>query len=208
LKNVVVKTIPYRTKSGDVFQIPGAWCISSKPSSNNEDDEEEVEVEGDGDKTPLSTTNHDEEEDDTDNESDFPHTTIGASGSDRFVVRNEFGHARIQHFIRYLEMHTDRSNDGKDTMEVGGHCVLPPVIFDYCLSQHWGWKHPFGGQFHPITGTIIPANTLLFPAPRNEEELEIVWKLVQTSYVWALDNNTTTTDSTANTTMNSSQEDE
>lgn len=190
LNNVIVKTIPYRTKSGDVFQVPGAWCISGKSSFAKEDDDE-------GDNTPATHSTTEDEEDDTDDESDFPLAGRSTSSSDRFVVRNEFGHARIQHFIRFLEMNGDRSlsygssegNGNGNGTEVGGHCVLPPAVFDICLARQWGWKHPFGGQYHPITGTIIPANTLLFPAPRNEEEVEIVWKLIQTSYAWALDNN-------------------
>lgn len=212
-----MKSVPYRTKGGDIFQIPGAWSISMKTA-----DDEEAELSGRGyrrsSRRPSFPNEEDEErsddedENDTDTESDGlgeRRSSCSASTSDRFVVRNEFGHARIQQFIRQLEMNADMSSSHvthtplvhqhsfiashshhpatppADATAVGGHCTLPMEVFETCLVNGWGWKHPFGGQYHPITGTVIPETTLLYPSPRNEEELEIVWKIVHLSYEWA-----------------------
>jgi uncharacterized protein (TIGR00369 family) len=52
------------------------------------------------------------------------------------------------------------------------HLNLPPALYDEVLRAGWG-------EPHPISGTM-----LLF-GPRDEVELEIVWRLVRASYDWA-----------------------
>jgi acyl-coenzyme A thioesterase PaaI-like protein len=52
------------------------------------------------------------------------------------------------------------------------HLSLPPALYDEVL--HAGWGEP-----HPISGTM-----LVF-APRDEGELEVVWRLVSAFYNWA-----------------------
>jgi uncharacterized protein (TIGR00369 family) len=52
------------------------------------------------------------------------------------------------------------------------HLNLPAVLYDEVLRAGWGEPHPFGG-------------TMLVFGPRDEVELEVVWRLVQASYTWA-----------------------
>jgi len=52
------------------------------------------------------------------------------------------------------------------------HATLPPDLYQDVLDKGWGEPHPVSG-------------TMMLWGPRNEEELEIVWKLVHASYAYA-----------------------
>jgi uncharacterized protein (TIGR00369 family) len=52
------------------------------------------------------------------------------------------------------------------------HLSLPPALYDEVLQAGWGEPHPISG-------------TMLVFGPRDEVELEVVWRLVQASYNWA-----------------------
>jgi hypothetical protein len=156
----------------------------------------------------LSRVNEDEDDcfdDDTEEDDDFVEEVpeseeiIDSSSSltrhhsdpEKFVVRNEFGHIRIQHLLDILEQFSygntiANTHFNMDAMEIGGHCVLPKSFYDHSISKGWGKQHIFAGRFHPIVGTIIPETTLMFYAPRNETELETVWNIIIQSYQWAL----------------------
>jgi hypothetical protein len=165
LEHVSVKQIPFTTRNGEVVLIPGPWSLEI--STN-----------------PVATTSTDdgETEDDLTPRRDCP-------SPDRFVVRNEFGHARLQQLLEYIDVYCDDAESdcriNHRAIEVGGHCVLPPDIFEECLDKGWGCKHPFAGRYHPIAGTIVPDTTLLYFTPRDERELEALWKIMLKSYEWA-----------------------
>lgn len=166
LENVSVKQIPFTTHNGDVVLIPGPWSLEVS--------------------TPVDTLFEDaeaEEEVTTAPRRDCP-------SPDRFVVRNEFGHARLQQFLEYIDAFCDDAESDNRinhrAIEVGGHCVLPPDIFEECLDKGWGCKHPFAGRYHPIAGTVVPDTTLLYFTPRNQEEMEALWKVLLKSYEWAM----------------------
>lgn len=182
LPHVTMKKIPYMNGMGEIISLPGPWAIETDSSpvtpatpatmnrrrldlADDVDDADDVE----------SVSSADE----SDHPSRLP--TV-----DRFVVRNEFGHVRIQPLIDALEhlQEHGRTMRSLDVFKVGGHCVLPPDIFQACLEAGKGEKHPFAGRFHPIAGNVIPETTLLFYGPRSEEELEDVWSIVLASYDW------------------------
>jgi uncharacterized protein (TIGR00369 family) len=52
------------------------------------------------------------------------------------------------------------------------HLKLPPTLYDEVLQSGWGEPHPISG-------------TMLVFGPRDEDELEVVWRLVCASYNWA-----------------------
>lgn len=168
LENVSVKQIPFTTGNGDVVLIPGPWSLEVSTSTTRDASfDAEAEEEEDAPTIPRR---------------DCP-------SPDRFVVRNEFGHARLQQFLEYIDAFCDDADSDSRinhrVIEVGGHCVLPPDIFEECLDKGWGCKHPFAGRYHPIAGTLVPDTTLLYYTPRDEHELEALWKVLLKSYEWA-----------------------
>jgi len=52
------------------------------------------------------------------------------------------------------------------------HMTLPPEMYEEVLAKGWGEPHPVSG-------------TMMIWGPRNEEELDIIWNLVRTSYAYA-----------------------
>jgi uncharacterized protein (TIGR00369 family) len=52
------------------------------------------------------------------------------------------------------------------------HLTLPPALYGEVLGAGWGEPHPISG-------------TMLVFGPRDEAELEVVWRLVCASYSWA-----------------------
>lgn len=161
LPQVVVKQVPMMMSSGDMVLIPGPWSLETTSSRRSSLTDAEDEP------------SFDEED---------------SSKKDRFVVRNEFGHARLSQLLELIDAHCEMNDaDLLNTraIEVGGHCVLPPDIFEECVDKGWGSKHPFAGRYHPITGTTVPDTTLLYHSPRDEDELEAIWKVILKSYEWA-----------------------
>jgi uncharacterized protein (TIGR00369 family) len=52
------------------------------------------------------------------------------------------------------------------------HLSLPPALYKEVLRAGWGEPHPISGS-------------MLIFGPRDEVELEVVWRLVKASYSWA-----------------------
>lgn len=70
----------------------------------------------------------------------------------------------FQRRTEFAHIHTD--NDGSL------HLTLPPDLYDEVLAAGWG-------EPHPISGTMM-----LF-GPRDEEELEVAWRILEASWRWA-----------------------
>jgi hypothetical protein len=182
LPNVVVKQVPVMISSGDVVLVPGPWSLHTR--SRTASAEADSAVPTGGEKRPSF-------DDDEDDESMRASSNANAAAlnQDRFVVRNEFGHARLQPLLELIDAQWDDSE--RDAVlnpriaDVGGHCVLPPDFFEECLDKGWGTKHPLAGRYHPITGTVVPSTTLVYFAPRDERELDLIWSIICKSYDWA-----------------------
>ena len=183
LDHVSIKTIPYISKSGVIVEIPGPWTLRlsgvSTPDHATEiiDSDEAADEPADDD---------DDEDEDIEHQEDFQHL-LSQVDREKFVVRNEFGHVRLQPLLEVMEsLKYGTVSDHFPPLEIGGHCVLSEPDFQACLQKKWGIPHPLAGRFHPIAGTMIPESTLLFYIPRSEGELEIIWQIVHASYTWAL----------------------
>lgn len=67
--------------------------------------------------------------------------------------------------------------------DIGGHCVVPPEILEVVLNSGWGIPHPLAGRFHPILEKELPESLIFFRAPRDEDDLEVIWsQIVLPSY--------------------------
>jgi Family of unknown function (DUF5519) len=53
------------------------------------------------------------------------------------------------------------------------HLTLPPDIYQEVLAKGWGEPHPVSG-------------TMMIWGPRDPQELEVIWRLVQASYAYAI----------------------
>ncbi len=196
-----------RTVSPSLGNSVGNDVIDFRSDDDDEDDDEEEQTpSASNNSTPLrrfrspSTTVSNQPI--TRSSSSPTHVLLGRSGHShtppKCVIRNEFGHARIQQYIihpekihaHYHTLLTDenasRNIPEEELFETGGHVVLHPAVFEKCIARGWGMRHPLAGHFHPITGTEIPPTTMLFRAPRTECELEVIWKIVVKSYLWIL----------------------
>ena len=58
--------------------------------------------------------------------------------------------------------------------------VVPPERVKEILTSGWGEPHPVA-----LAG-LIPINTVMVYGPRDDEELEVVWRLVQASHGYAM----------------------
>ncbi len=59
------------------------------------------------------------------------------------------------------------------------HLQLPPELAILAISAGWG-------EIHPVTWYgVSPANSMMLYSPRNEQELEVVWSLVEESHRYA-----------------------
>ena len=71
--------------------------------------------------------------------------------------------------------HSHRPQDGSM------HLRLPASLAQVVYDKRWGIPHPFSETLAGGTD----ANYLMVYGPRNEEELESVWVIVQLAYVFA-----------------------
>ncbi len=60
------------------------------------------------------------------------------------------------------------------------HLVLPEQVAERVIERGWGEIHP------EARAGLIPPNRLMIFGPRDEEELEIVWRIVRASHAQAL----------------------
>lgn len=82
-------------------------------------------------------------------------------------IKNEIGH-----------IHVDGDN--------AGHFIFSPEDHKAILAARWGITHPMAGQKFGKPGsqiTVPHTNTLIF-SPRDPEELETFWTLLQRSYYY------------------------
>jgi len=196
LPNVSVKNVPFLSRSGMIVNVPGPFSLhlpkEDEPNAPNVPPDEEDSDDGED----ALEDDEDKPENNEDDDLDFPTTPLPSHlDREKFVVRNEFGHVRMQHLLEGLEHYSyehsastspGHKNSSFGLDDIGGHCVLPKNAFDLCIAKGWGKPHSLSGRYHPIAGTIIPETTLMFYAPRTETELEIVWNIVYQSYESAL----------------------
>jgi hypothetical protein len=85
---------------------------------------------------------------------------VTAGPPEAFLVGREFAH---------LHPHPDESL----------HAMLPPAVGDEAVKT--GWAEP-----HPVARLgLIPETAVMIYAPRDEEELDVVERLVRASYEFA-----------------------
>jgi Family of unknown function (DUF5519) len=59
------------------------------------------------------------------------------------------------------------------------HLTLPPGFGEEVFQKGWGESHPLAGKWG------VPTTVAMIYGPRDEQELEIVWRIVQASYEFA-----------------------
>jgi hypothetical protein len=59
------------------------------------------------------------------------------------------------------------------------HVTLPPAVAADAVERGWAEPHPLA------RAGIAPASLVMLYGPRDEAELETVWRLVETSYAFA-----------------------
>lgn len=102
----------------------------------------------------------------------LPGITVGESlvsvpGARAFHLDAQLAKGPAEAFQRRTEFaHLHPSQDGSL------HATLPPDLYEEVLDKGWG-------EPHPISGTMM-----LF-GPRDEEELEVLVRLVEASYAYA-----------------------
>jgi len=199
LDNVVVKSTSFINDEDELVVVPGPWAIV-KPAfspvvatniNRNELSFDDLDFDGEGESSPRPFGRPSP----LVNRVRSASTTAGVhsrtvSTPTKYVIRNEFGHARIQQYMAHPERERTYSKDSsegseeEDLFETGGHVVLHPDVFHICIDKGWGIRHPLAGHYHPITGTQIPETTLLFRAPCTPQDLEVIWDIVVSSYLF------------------------
>lgn len=66
-----------------------------------------------------------------------------------------------------------------------GHMALSPADRDTVLRLGWGIPHPLAGNRMRLGTMNIPPTLVMIFSPRDEEEQEVVWRIVQASHRWA-----------------------
>jgi hypothetical protein len=137
LPYVTVQKIPYVSMAGEMFKLPGPFSYQ-QPATKSEFGAEDID-----DLDDTESVNND------DDQGEFQGSM---HQNDRFVVKSQFGHVRIQPVLEILDKLQERNrmyslNDAElDVLLFAGHCVLPPDLFEACLAEHIGEKHPFAGK--------------------------------------------------------------
>lgn len=85
---------------------------------------------------------------------------VAAGPPEAFMIGREFGHLHPPY-------------DGSL------HLALPLETAEHVIAQGWG-------ELHPVARSgLIPRTVLMVYGPRNEEELEVVWRILQLSHAFA-----------------------
>jgi len=63
--------------------------------------------------------------------------------------------------------------------------VLLTCTFVFCLTRLVADIFSSPGQYHALLRRVVPATAVLFRAPRNQNELEVIWNLLQKSCEYA-----------------------
>ncbi len=59
------------------------------------------------------------------------------------------------------------------------HLVLPPALAERVVERGWG-------EFHPLVAEgVLPPTVVMIYGPRDEAELEVVWRIFLASYAFA-----------------------
>ncbi len=87
-------------------------------------------------------------------------TQLANGPADAFMVGTEFAHLH-----------------GADDGSL--HLMLPAVVATEAIDKGWAELHPMARR------GIAPATLVMVYGPRDEGELDTVWQLVETSYVFA-----------------------
>lgn len=107
----------------------------------------------------------------------LPGITVGDSlisvpGARAFHLNAEVAEGPPEAFQRRTEFaHLHPAHDGSL------HLTLPPAIYGAVLDAGWGVPHPVSG-------------TMMVFGPRDTDELEVVWEILQASYRYATDSHT------------------
>jgi hypothetical protein len=99
---------------------------------------------------------------------------VSVPGARAFVLEAEYAKGPPQAFLAGREFaHLHPAHDGSL------HLALPESLARQAIEAGWG-------EFHPgVDLGIMPPNSLMVYGPRDEEELETVWKIVLASYHYA-----------------------
>jgi hypothetical protein len=85
---------------------------------------------------------------------------VAAGPAEAFMIEREFAH---------LHPEPDQSL----------HAALPPDIAQAAITAGWAELHPVARM------GLIPPTTVMLYSPRNQDELDVVYQLVLSSYVYA-----------------------
>jgi phospholipase/carboxylesterase len=92
---------------------------------------------------------------------------VSVPGARAFHLHEDFAHGPRDSFQRGREFaHLHPGHDGSL------HLTLQPDVYREVLAKGWGEPHPVSG-------------TMMIWGPRSEEELEVIWSLVRSSYLYA-----------------------
>ena len=207
LENVVVKSTSFINDDDELVVIPGPWAIvkpvTTPTVSRSQTFNDTIEEDDSEPGTPVSPPTSRFRALSTTASAAATRQRTGSSPAgtpSKYVIRNEFGHARIQQYLAHPEQrersmsgdsadsHNSRQSPStaEEIFETGGHVVLHPDVFQTCIEKGWGIRHPLAGHYHPITGTQIPETTMLFRAPCTPQDLEVIWEIVVSSYLWVI----------------------
>jgi len=99
---------------------------------------------------------------------------ISLPGAQGFVLDRTAPTAPYDVFMIAREFaHVHQPSDGSL------HMVVPPRLVRQVLERGWGEPHPVAGM------GLIPPTTMMIYGPRDREELEVVWSLLQASWSYA-----------------------
>lgn len=99
---------------------------------------------------------------------------ISLPGAQGFVLRRDAPTAPYDVFMNAREFaHVHQPSDGSL------HMVMPPRLVRQVLERGWGEPHPVAEM------GLIPPSTMMIYGPRDREELETVWTLLQASCAYA-----------------------
>jgi phospholipase/carboxylesterase len=109
----------------------------------------------------------------------LPHVTAGGSEIGPMSARAAYLDARqrlgpLDAFIadgEFAHLH----GDGSGSL----HLALPPQVGAAAVGAGWAIFHPFAGR------SFLPTTTVMVFGPRDQDELEVVWNIVEQSYVFA-----------------------
>ena len=99
---------------------------------------------------------------------------VSVPGARAFHLRPDLARGSAEAFMRGTEFaHLHPAYDGSL------HLALPVPLAEKVIEAGWGEHHPM------VAYGVMPPTQLMVYGPRDPEELEVVWRLVQESYAFA-----------------------